>query len=145
MEDSKAVTASEAPASDHQPRDEVINKDETQDQDEIKDGNSSNDESQQVDVIEYEKTEPTTEEITATKSQGAESTGKDYSIFGPWQKKLIVFAGTMGAFFSPFTTQIYFPALTTIAKDLHVSNSKINLTMTTYMVRYPLLLSCGTS
>jgi hypothetical protein len=136
MED---VTASEAPAGD------AINNDETQDKDEIKDGNSSNDESQQVDVIEHEKTEPTTEEITAIKSQGAESTGKDYSIFGPWQKKLIVLAGTMGAFFSPFTTQIYFPALTTIAKDLHVSNSKINLTMTTYMVRYPLLLSCGTS
>jgi hypothetical protein len=136
MED---VTASEAPAGD------AINNDETQDKDEIKDGNSSNDESQQVDIIEHEKTEPTTEEITVTKSQGAESTGKDYSIFGTWQKKLIVLAGTMGAFFSPFTTQIYFPALTTIAKDLHVSNSKINLTMTTYMVRYPLLLSCGTS
>jgi len=136
MED---VTASEAPAGD------AINNDETQDKDEIKDGISSNDESQQVDIIEHEKTEPTTEEITVTKSQGAESTGKDYSIFGTWQKKLIVLAGTMGAFFSPFTTQIYFPALTTIAKDLHVSNSKINLTMTTYMVRYPLLLSCGTS
>ncbi|KAF8863482.1 MFS general substrate transporter [Acephala macrosclerotiorum] len=40
----------------------------------------------------------------------------------------------MGAFFSPFTTQIYFPAITSIAKDLHVSNSKINLTMTTYMI-----------
>ena len=61
-----------------------------------------------------------------------------YSSFGPWEKRFIVFAATMGAFFSPFTAQIYFPALTSIANDLHVSDSKINLTMTTYMVsRYP--------
>jgi hypothetical protein len=59
---------------------------------------------------------------------------KDYSSFTLWEKRFIVFAATMGAFFSPFTAQIYFPALNTIAKDLHVSPSKINLTMTTYMV-----------
>ena len=59
---------------------------------------------------------------------------KDYSIFTPWQKRFIVFAATMGAFFSPFTAQIYFPALNNIAKDLGVSNSQINLTITTYMV-----------
>jgi hypothetical protein len=41
---------------------------------------------------------------------------------------------TIAALFSPFTAQIYFPALNTIAKDLHVTNSKINLTVTTYMV-----------
>ena len=62
---------------------------------------------------------------------------KDYSSFGPWQKKWIVLAATMGAFYSPFSAQIYFPALTSIAQDLHVSNSKVNLTMTTYMVCSP--------
>jgi hypothetical protein len=62
---------------------------------------------------------------------------KDYSSFGPWQKKWIVLAATMGAFYSPFTAQIYFPALTSIARDLHVSNAKVNLTMTTYMVCLP--------
>lgn len=72
---------------------------------------------------------------TTTTKTNVSSTEPDYSIFTPWQKKSIVFAATMGAFFSPFTTLIYFPALTSIAKDLHVSNSKINLTMTTYMVR----------
>jgi hypothetical protein len=59
---------------------------------------------------------------------------KDYSVFGPWEKKFIVFAATMGAFYSPFSTQIYFPALTSIASSLQVTDSKINLTMTTYMV-----------
>lgn len=61
----------------------------------------------------------------------------DYSSFTKWEKRFIVFFATIGAFFSPFTAQIYFPALTEIAKDLHVSNSKINLTMTTYMVPQP--------
>ncbi|KAH8808032.1 MFS multidrug transporter-like protein [Xylogone sp. PMI_703] len=62
------------------------------------------------------------------------SSGPPYSSFGSLEKKFIVFSATMAAFFSPFTAQIYFPALNTIAKDLNVSPSKINLTMTTYMI-----------
>lgn len=65
----------------------------------------------------------------------AEQPQRDYSIFSPWAKKWIVVAATLGAFYSPFTAQIYFPALTSIAQGLGVSNSKVNLTMTTYMVR----------
>jgi hypothetical protein len=88
----------------------------------------------QQDITESEKIGPT----TTTDLQVAPTHGsrpeKDYSSFSPWQKRFIVFAATMGAFFSPLTTQIYFPALTTIAKDLNVTNSKINLTITTYMV-----------
>jgi hypothetical protein len=136
MEDSKTGSASAAPTPE-EPRDEAISKDESQHQDDVKDNNTSHHESEQGDTIENEKGELITEEITTTKSQSAESVGKDYSSFSAWQKRFIVFAATMGAFFSPFTTQIYFPALTSIAKDLNVTNSQINLTMTTYMVRYP--------
>lgn len=32
------------------------------------------------------------------------------------------------------TGSIYFPALSTIAKDLHTTDSKINITVTTYLV-----------
>jgi hypothetical protein len=66
---------------------------------------------------------------------------KDYSSFTAWEKRFIVLTATMGAFFSPFTGQIYFPALNTIAKDLNVTASKVNLTVTTYMVRLALHLS----
>ncbi|KIW42762.1 uncharacterized protein PV06_06276 [Exophiala oligosperma] len=59
---------------------------------------------------------------------------KPYSVFTRRQKIGIVFGATMGGLFSPFTTNIYFPALTTIATDLDVSISKINLTITTYMI-----------
>lgn len=61
-------------------------------------------------------------------------TGPPYSIFKPWQKKVIVFSASLGAVFSPMSTTIYLPALNSIASDLHVSNTKINLTVTTFLV-----------
>ena len=57
-----------------------------------------------------------------------------FSVYSARQKKLILLAGSFAAFFSPVSSNIYFPALNTIAKDLHVSLSQINLTVTTYQV-----------
>ncbi|KAF7558354.1 hypothetical protein G7046_g5792 [Stylonectria norvegica] len=57
-----------------------------------------------------------------------------YSSFTAWQKRFIVLAAALTAFFSPLSAQIYFPALTTIADNLHVSDSQVNLTVTTYMI-----------
>jgi hypothetical protein len=62
---------------------------------------------------------------------------KPYSIFTTWQKRFIILAASTGSFISPLTSNIYYPALNTIASDLHVSISQINLTITTYMVRDP--------
>ena len=57
-----------------------------------------------------------------------------YSVFTVRQKKMIIVAGSFAGFFSPLSANIYFPALNTIAADLHVSISQINLTVTTYQV-----------
>lgn len=57
-----------------------------------------------------------------------------WSVWTPTQKKLIILAAGISSFFSPISAQIYFPALNTIAADLKVSNSLVNLTLTTYMV-----------
>lgn len=57
-----------------------------------------------------------------------------YSIFTTWQKRAIVLGATGTAFFSPLTAQIYLPALTQLSKDLNVTNTQINLTITTYMI-----------
>lgn len=57
-----------------------------------------------------------------------------YSVFTVRQKKMILIAGSFVAFFSPLSSNVYFPALNTIAEDLHVSISQINLTVTTYQV-----------
>ena len=58
-----------------------------------------------------------------------------YSVFTVPQKKAIVLSAALGAVFSPMSTTIYLPALNQIAGDLHVSSSKINLTVTTFLVR----------
>ncbi|KAL3961353.1 hypothetical protein ACCO45_002876 [Purpureocillium lilacinum] len=57
-----------------------------------------------------------------------------YSVFTTWQKRAMVLAAALTAFFSPLTAQIYLPALTVIANDFDVTSSQINLTITTYMV-----------
>ncbi|KAI0872656.1 major facilitator superfamily domain-containing protein [Hypoxylon argillaceum] len=57
-----------------------------------------------------------------------------YSIFDRRQKGLIVFLAATAATFSGFASNIYFPALNTIADDFHVSVELINLTVTSYLI-----------
>jgi len=64
----------------------------------------------------------------------SEAAPKPYSAFTPLQKKYIVFTAAGAGLFSSLSAQIYFPALNTLAKDLNVSASAINLTVTSYMV-----------
>ena len=62
-----------------------------------------------------------------------------YSVFTTGQKRLIILAASLASSFSPFSANIYYPSLNSIAEDLHVSSAQINLTITTYMV-FPLLI-----
>ncbi|KAL1854498.1 hypothetical protein Daus18300_011419 [Diaporthe australafricana] len=57
-----------------------------------------------------------------------------YSIFDKRQKALIVVIVSMAATFSGFASNIYFPALPTIAHDLNVSVELVNLTVTSYLI-----------
>lgn len=57
-----------------------------------------------------------------------------YSVFTETQKRFIIFTASWAGFFSPVSSQIYFPALNTLARDLNVSSTLINLTLTSYMV-----------
>ncbi|CAG8944424.1 unnamed protein product [Penicillium salamii] len=57
-----------------------------------------------------------------------------YSVFTPSQKRLIILTAALASSFSPLSANIYYPALNSIAADLQVSTSKINLTITTYMI-----------
>lgn len=62
------------------------------------------------------------------------SNAKPYSVFTTAQKRLIILAAALASAFSPLSANIYYPALNSIARDLRVSSSQINLTITTYMV-----------
>ncbi|KAK9350878.1 major facilitator superfamily domain-containing protein [Lipomyces doorenjongii] len=57
-----------------------------------------------------------------------------YSVFTVTEKKLIIAMGSLASFFSPLSSSIYMPALNTISSDLHVSSTKINLSVTTYLI-----------
>ncbi|KAI1102425.1 MFS general substrate transporter [Jackrogersella minutella] len=57
-----------------------------------------------------------------------------YSIFDKRQKALIVLIVSTAATFSGFASNIYFPALPTIAQDLDISVELVNLTVTSYLI-----------
>lgn len=57
-----------------------------------------------------------------------------YTIFTSRQKALIVAIVAIAATFSAFASNIYFPAIPTIAKDLSVTPELINLTVTSYLI-----------
>ncbi|KAL2203372.1 MFS general substrate transporter [Sarocladium strictum] len=57
-----------------------------------------------------------------------------YHIFSRRQKWKLVYLVSLAGCFSPLSSNIYFPAISTIASDLGVSSSLVALTITVYMV-----------
>ena len=57
-----------------------------------------------------------------------------YSSSGKGAKIFIVACVSAAAFFSPVSSNIYFPALNVLAAELNVSNTLINLTLTSFLV-----------
>ncbi|KAI1106184.1 MFS general substrate transporter [Jackrogersella minutella] len=57
-----------------------------------------------------------------------------FTVYRPWQKRLIVLSAAFSALFASWSAQIYLPALNIAAEDLHVSITRINLTVTSYMI-----------
>lgn len=55
-------------------------------------------------------------------------------MFSKRKKRYVVLAASIGALFSTLSAQTYLPALKVLADDFHVSVSKINLTVTTYLI-----------
>ena len=57
-----------------------------------------------------------------------------FSIYSVKQKRWIIIAASFAGLFSPLSSSIYFPALSTVAHDLKVTSAKVNLTVTTFLV-----------
>lgn len=57
-----------------------------------------------------------------------------YSSFSKSSKAWITLLVAMSGFFSPLSANIYFPAITYISQDLHVSLELVNLTITAYLI-----------
>lgn len=58
-----------------------------------------------------------------------------YSVFSRGTKVFIIFMVSISALISPLAATVYYPALNPLADELHVSNSAITLSITTYMVK----------
>ncbi|RMJ09576.1 hypothetical protein CDV36_010816 [Fusarium kuroshium] len=71
---------------------------------------------------------------TQNSPSGESTPEQPYSIFDKRQKALIVLIVSVAATFSGFASNIYFPALPTIAHDLDTSIELINLTVTSYLI-----------
>lgn len=85
-----------------------------------------------------ERTPTAKDEATTTEARptltNTSSTAPLHSVFTKNQKRFIVFMASWGGFFSAVSSNIYFPALNSLASDLRVSNTLINLTLTSYMI-----------
>lgn len=57
-----------------------------------------------------------------------------YTVLPEREKVSMLLIATSVNFLGPVSANIYFPALSSMAKYLNVSNSQINLTITSYMV-----------
>lgn len=62
------------------------------------------------------------------------STDTPYSIFPNGRDTLGHHRRLVGGLISPLSSSIYLPALNSLAQDMHISVSLINLTVTTYLV-----------
>ncbi|KAH9835929.1 MFS general substrate transporter [Rhodofomes roseus] len=72
--------------------------------------------------------------MTGSKERLPPSQEKPYSIYTTDEKWFIVAVAALAALFSPFTANIYFPAIPTMADAFNRSIEDINLTVTVYMV-----------
>ena len=58
-----------------------------------------------------------------------------YSVFPKWQRVTYVYIASLAAFTSSISSSIYYPAMVSLADDLHTSLTDISFTITTYMVQ----------
>ncbi|PYH67924.1 putative MFS multidrug transporter [Aspergillus vadensis CBS 113365] len=72
--------------------------------------------------------------VPSDTSIGVATPEPPYSVFDKRQKWLIIIIVSTAATFSGFASNIYFPALPTIANDLNVSIELLNLTVTSYLI-----------
>ena len=85
-----------------------------------------------------------TEEDLATEKSGAgpsasgggadDAAQSEFSTFSLWQKRWIIFVAAFAGMFSPLSSFIFYPAITSIADGLGVTVDLINLAVTTYMI-----------
>lgn len=71
---------------------------------------------------------------TETRPMTAATSKTPFSAYPTKAKRIIVLAAASASIFAPLSMQIYLPSLTTLVDEFHVSRTKINLTVSVYMI-----------
>lgn len=64
-----------------------------------------------------------------------------YSAFSSRRRTFVLLLVTVAGFFGPLSGGIYLPALNVLAKDFHVSNTLINVTVAVFMLVFAIGVS----
>ncbi|KAI1385401.1 MFS general substrate transporter [Hypoxylon trugodes] len=80
-----------------------------------------------------EKEDPIVEDVE-TGNQTQQCDEPPYSVFSHREKATMILIASFTAVISPLSGAIYLPAIPSIARDLSISTSLVNLTVTTYLV-----------
>ena len=115
---------------------------------EITEGKKSNEDSELADAKSDQgnnNDDGDNDENNKNNNNARENQNVTFSVFSLSKKRFIVFMASWAGFFSPVSSQIYYPALNSLTKDLSVSITLVNLTLTSYMVNYIHFLSPGLS
>lgn len=87
-----------------------------------------------IEKITQSHNEPPTDKANITKENSDEIPAIPFSAFTKTQKRWITFLVAFAGMFSPMSSFIYYPAITSIADNLGISIQAVNLTVTSYMV-----------
>lgn len=68
------------------------------------------------------------------KKEGDVAAEAPYSVLPHGEKAFVIVVGSFAGLISPLSSSVYLPALNSLARDMKVSVSLINLTITTYLV-----------
>jgi multidrug resistance protein len=74
---------------------------------------------------------------------GRQVSGPPYSIWGKGAKAWIIFLVSISALISPFGATTFFPALNILTDVLDITPTQLNISITTYMVRWNCNAMCG--
>ncbi|KAK4514264.1 uncharacterized protein ATC70_001855 [Mucor velutinosus] len=74
------------------------------------------------------------EQVVNEQEEALPSVVEPYSIFTKRKKAVIVGIASCSALFSPLSSNVYYPAIQVIQKEMHTTINMINLTITMYMV-----------
>jgi Na+/melibiose symporter-like transporter len=83
---------------------------------------------------EVTESRPSSSPVESPANDSKPSENIPFHILHKKQKWLLVYLVSLAAMFSPLSSNIYFPAIDTIATDLHTNTSLVALTVTVYMI-----------